>query len=294
MVTSLNIVGAGRVGKTFARLWVEAGRVRVQQIMNRSLSSGTAAASSIGEGVAALDWHELEPADLCMLATNDGALGACAASLAASGVLRPGNVVFHCSGAVGYEVLAPVQSVGARIARLHALLSFARPEKAVQSFAGTHCGLEGDAAAVQVLEALVLACGGHGFRMPTRDAIYYHTGAVLVSNYLVALFEAGLRCLAKAGFAPSEANAMLRGLAAGTLANVFEFGTSAALTGPIARGDTEVVRSQFEALLLSEPALAEVYRSLGTLAVDLSQRQGSAAPEDLTQIRELLQSPRGD
>ena len=126
--------------------------------------------------------------------------------------------------------------------------------------------------------------------MPTRDAIFYHTGADLVSNYLVALFEAGVRCLAKAGFAPSEANAMLRGLAAGTLENVFEFGTSAALTGPIARGDTEVVRSQLEALLASEPALAELYRCLGSLAVELSRRQGSAEPENLAKIVEILRA----
>lgn len=291
MVTSLNIVGAGRVGKTFARLWVEAGRVRIQQIMNRSLVSGAAAATFIGEGTPVSDWHELEPADLCMVATNDSALGACAASLAASGTLRPGSVVFHCSGAVGYQVLSAVERVGARSARLHALLSFASPEKAVQTFAGTHCGLEGDAEAVRVLEALVQACGGHGFRMPDAGAgaVYYHTGAVLVSNYLVALFEAGLACLAKAGFAPSEASAMLRGLAAGTLENVCEFGTSAALTGPIARGDTEVVRSQFEALLASEPALADVYRSLGTLAVELSRRQGSAPLANLAQIDALFQ-----
>jgi predicted short-subunit dehydrogenase-like oxidoreductase (DUF2520 family) len=290
MVTSLNIVGAGRVGKTFARLWVEAGRVRVQQIMNRSLASGAAAATFIGEGTPVADWQELEPADLCMLATNDSALDECAANLAASGALRPGNVVFHCSGAVGYQVLSPVEPVGARIARLHALRSFASPDKAVHTFAGTHCGLEGDADAVRTLDTLVRACGGHGFRMPDAGAVYYHAGAVLVSNYMVALFAAGLRCFAKAGFEVSDASAMLRGLAAGTLENVFELGTSAALTGPIARGDTEVVRLQFEALLASEPTLAEVYRSLGTLAVELSERQGSAASADLAQIDALLRS----
>lgn len=288
MVATLSIIGAGRVGKTLARLWVDAGRVQVRQIMNRSLASGKAAAAFIGQGAAIADWRALDPSDLVMIATSDSALGPSATSLAESGVLASGAVVFHCSGAVGVEVLAPAERRGARVGRLHALRSFAAPDRAAPAFPGTYCGLDGDVEAMLALEGLVRACGGHPFRMPGAGAVFYHAAAVLVSNYLVALIEAGLRCSAHAGFARSEASAMLQGLVTSTLDNVFHAGTTAALTGPIARGDADVVQSQLAALSVDEPAVAEAYRALGALALDLSERQGSASPASLEQIRGIL------
>ncbi len=288
MVATLSIIGAGRVGKTLGRLWVDAGSVQVLQIMNRSLASSAAAAAFIGQGAPIVEGHALEPAALIMIATSDSAIGASATRLAASGVLAPSAVVFHCSGAVGLEALAPVERAGARVARLHALRSFAAPERAMAAFPGTYCGLEGDIDAMRALERLVGACGGRPFPMPAAGAVFYHAAAVLVSNYLVALIEAGLRCSAQAGFARSEASAMLQGLVTSTLDNVFVAGTAAALTGPIARGDAEVVRSQLAALSPTDPQVAEVYRALGSLALDLSARQGSATLASLEQIRSIL------
>lgn len=288
MVATLSIVGAGRVGKTLARLWVDTGRVQVRQIMNRSIASSQAAAAFIGQGVPVADWQSLEPSDLFMIATHDSALGPCATSLAASGVLAPSTVVFHCSGAVGLEVLAPAGRLGASVARLHALRSFAAPERAAPAFPGTYCGLEGDVEAVLVLEGLVHAGGGHPFRLPAVGAHFYHAAAVLVSNYLVALVEAGLRCSARAGFARSEASAMLQSLMTSTLDNVFEAGTAAALTGPIARGDADVVQHQLAALSGGDPAVAGAYRALGVLALELSELQGSASPASLEQLRNIL------
>ena len=288
MVATLSIVGAGRVGKTLGRLWIEAGRVRVRQVMNRSRQSAEAAVTFLGEGTAVADWRELEPVDLIMLATSDTALAGCAENLAQSGVLAPNTVVFHCSGAVGLQALAPAEAAGVRVARLHALRSFASPQRSVWAFPGTHCGLEGHPEAVRVLEALVQACGGRPFPMLDAGAAFYHAAAVIASNYLVALIEAALRSSAQAGFARTEASAMLQGLVTSTLDNVFDVGTTAALTGPIARGDANVVRTQLEALRTTDPEVADAYRALGVLALDLSERQGSASPAGLLQIKELL------
>lgn len=293
VVATLSIIGAGRVGKTLGRVWADAGSVRVFQIMNRSLVSSAAAVAFIGQGVPIADWSALEPASIVMIATSDSALGPCAKHLVASGVLAPGTVVFHCSGAVGLEVLTPLNQLGVSIARLHPLRSFAVPERATPAFPGTYCGLEGDTEALRTLEELVHAGGGHPFRMPGEGAAFYHAAAVLVSNYLVALVEAGLRCSALAGFERVDASAMLRGLVTSTLDNVFEGGTVAALTGPIARGDVDVVRRQIAALAPADPEVADAYRALGILALDLSERQGSASSANLARIRSILGVPAG-
>ena len=85
---------------------------------------------------------------------------------------------------------------------------------------------------------------------------------------------------------------MVEPLVRETLDNVFAMGPARALTGPIVRGDVEVVRRQVEALTVLDPHVAEVYRSLGVIATQLAAAQGAAKPAALAAIEALLQRPR--
>ena len=59
--------------------------------------------------------------------------------------LSPGQpLVFHASGALGSDLLAPLSELGWRTASAHCILSFATPQVAVTQFTGTACALEGD------------------------------------------------------------------------------------------------------------------------------------------------------
>ena len=104
---------------------------------------------------------------------------------------------------------------------------------------------------------------------------------------LAALFDAQLLMLDDPMLVP-RAEALVRD----TLDNVFKLGTMNALTGPIARGDHAVVARQLDALQAADAPLAEVYRALGVVAVELSRQQGGASEAALTILRDLLQPPR--
>jgi predicted short-subunit dehydrogenase-like oxidoreductase (DUF2520 family) len=73
-----------------------------------------------------------------------------------------------------------------------------------------------------------------------------------------------------------------------TVDNVFKLGTTQSLTGPIARGDQAVVARQLDALAAWNPRIAEIYRQLGAVAVELARAQGSADPAALAAIECLL------
>src|SRR4051794_6847976 len=68
---TLNIIGCGKVGKTLGRLWTEHGGFRVQDVLNRSLESGTEAISFVGAGRAVENYAGLRAADVYMIATAD-------------------------------------------------------------------------------------------------------------------------------------------------------------------------------------------------------------------------------
>lgn len=268
-IPTLNLIGPGRLGQTLARLWQDAGLVTISGILGRNQEKAAMAATFIGAGTS-VDWPELPPARLTLLATPDDLLTAAANQLATSGTLRPGDIVFHCSGALASDILAPLREQGAYLASIHPLKSFANPELAIVDFTGTYCGYEGDAPALDILLPLFNSIGACCFPIDPANKTLYHAGAVLACNALIALMHAALQSMAAAGVPQQTAWPALRPLIDGTLANIDRLGPAGALTGPIARGDVQTVARQNAALHALDPQLGEVYSALGKLTASLS------------------------
>lgn len=87
----------------------------------------------IGAGEAADAPGAGSAADVLLLAVPDDDIGGCADALAEQGV-RAGGVAFHCSGALGSEVLAPLAARGMHVASVHPVRSFADPARAAADF----------------------------------------------------------------------------------------------------------------------------------------------------------------
>ena len=288
LMTTINIVGAGRVGRTLAALWQQHGVFTIGAVGNRTVDSAREAVAFIGAGTVAGALAGMPAADAWLLATPDRDIAPVAASLGASGLLRANDVVFHCSGALASDVLRATLSTAVAVASVHPLKTFADPRAAMRSFAGTFCAAEGDSAALHLLLPAFERIGARVSTIDTSAKTLYHAASVMVCNALTALMEAGLQCYGKAGFSRDTAGAMMEPLVRETVDNVFSLGTVRALTGPIARGDHEVVARQLAALQLSEPDLAAVYRALGRVAVALSAVQGGTDETALAQLRRIL------
>jgi predicted short-subunit dehydrogenase-like oxidoreductase (DUF2520 family) len=203
--------------------------------------------------------------------------------------VRGGDIVFHCSGSQASSILAPLAAAGAQVASVHPLKSFADPAAAVKSFAGTWCTAEGDAAALAVLKPLFEGLGAQVATIDASGKTLYHAASVLVCNDLTALMEAGLRLYEKAGLDRATAQRMMEPLVRETLDNVFVLGTVRALTGPVARGDAEVVQRQLAALENVDPQIAAAYRALNSIALELARAQGGASEGALDGVAKELQ-----
>lgn len=274
LVATLNIIGCGRVGRTLARLWGQIGVFAIGDVFDGTLVKGENAVAFLGRGRAVGAIAQMRGADLWMITPPDDRIAASCAALAAGGQLAPGNVVFHCSGALPSRDLAPAAGCGAAVASVHPLKSFADPATAVHTFSGTYCAAEGDAAALAVLRPAFERIGAKVAEIEPGRKTIYHAASVIVCNYLTALLEAGLRGYEHAGFSRDDALRMMEPLVRETLDNVFALGTAPALTGPIARGDDKVVARQIEALAAWDPRIAALYKQLGGIAVELARAQG--------------------
>ncbi|MBS1217779.1 MAG: hypothetical protein H6R21_912 [Proteobacteria bacterium] len=288
VIPTLNIIGPGRAGRTLGALLARAGLCTVQDVLSAEVATAEAAVAFIAAGRAVRTLGEMRAAEIWLLTPPDAAIAPVAAALAAAATVRRDDVVFHCSGAQPSGVLAPLSAVGALVASVHPLKSFADPAIAVRTFAGTWCAIEGDAAALALLTPLFEQLGAHVAAIDPAGKTLYHAASVLVCNDLTALMEAGLRAYEKAGIERATAQTMMEPLVRETLDNIFALGTMRALTGPVARGDAAVIARQLAALSDMDPQVADAYRALNRIALDLAQAQGGAAPQALAAVADVL------
>lgn len=274
-MAELNIVGCGRAARTLARLWAAAGTLVVGDVLTRSPASAAEAVAFIGQGRAAASFDDLRPAALWLLGVPDRDIASTAQSLTDSGRVRPGDGVFHLSGFTSSEALAPLREAGARIASVHPVMSFADPAIAITRFAGTPCGIEGEAALAAELSALFAAIGGACFALDGSSKPLYHAGSVFASNFLVVILDVARKAYVDAGVPPQMADHMLAAISRGALENVIALGARDALTGPAARGDHDVLAAQHAAVTGWDADSGAAYAALTTLALRLAaERKG--------------------
>ncbi|MFA9215485.1 MAG: Rossmann-like and DUF2520 domain-containing protein [Sphingomonadaceae bacterium] len=272
---TLNLIGAGHVGRTLGRLLSSAGIFQLQDVLTRSEASAQQAVDFIGAGRAVSQYAELRPADVYLLAVGDDQIVPAALALAQALPLA-GAVVCHCSGALASSQMAAASAAGAHVASVHPIRSFADPAAVVASFAGTFCGVEGAPAALELLLPALTAIGAQPVTIDASAKTVYHAAAVFASNYLVTVLDAALRAYQAAGIPEPVARQMAQPLATESLANVFRLGAASALSGPVARGDMATVSRQQQAVAQWDGATGRLYEALVAPTQELAKRKRAA------------------
>ncbi len=269
---TLNLVGAGRVGQTLARLWQQQATFAVQDVLTTTPASAQAACAAIGAGRPVADVRAMRPADVWMLAVPDAQLPQVAQTLAAALAASSSgpSVAFHCSGALGSTQLAPLAALGWQPASAHCILSFASVEAAVAQFPGTACALEGSPQACGLLHAAFTAIGARCFGVAAEHKLLYHAAAVFATNFLPVLQSVAEDAWRAAGV-PAELIPDVRAkLLAHAVHNITTLGPAAALTGPAARGDTAAIARQSLAVQAWDAQAGAAYDALSVLALRLA------------------------
>jgi predicted short-subunit dehydrogenase-like oxidoreductase (DUF2520 family) len=274
----LNIIGAGKVGKSLAHMWNIHGVFAIGDILNRSFVSSSQAVETIGAGRAVASLKQMQPADAWLLAVADDSIEACCHSLARSGLLTPGTLVFHCSGSLSSEALGAAKNEGAATASVHPIRSFAANDvmermEAGKALEGTWCGIEGDDVALARLSQAFEALGARMVTIRSEAKLIYHSAAVFACNYLVTLMDVAVQAYEKSGVPSDVALQLLEPLVRGTVDNVFRLGPAAALTGPIARGDLATARRQHHEVAEWNEDMGQLYQQFMKLTMELAVKR---------------------
>jgi predicted short-subunit dehydrogenase-like oxidoreductase (DUF2520 family) len=206
--------------------------------------------------------------------------------------LRPGQTLLHTSGShAAASVLGAARPHVRAVGTLHPLVSFADARVAVEHFDEVAFGVEGDAPAKAHAQRLVRAMGAHAVLLEAESLPLYHAGAVLASNYVVALADVARRLFVAAGVPQEQALPALIPLLSSVVENLKQVGLPGALTGPVERGDVSSVEQHLRALEARAPEVLELYRLVGRDVLRLARDKSKLEPEAVERLEVLFGAP---
>jgi predicted short-subunit dehydrogenase-like oxidoreductase (DUF2520 family) len=238
----VGIVGAGRLGAALAVTLAEQGHT---------------ISGPLGHGE-----HPPIDTDLVFICVPDDQIASVAAAL------PPDQIVAHCSGARGLELLMDRPGFC-----WHPLMTVT-PDTESATFRGAFAAI--DASSEELLRLAETICADlqmTPLRIDSDDRATYHAAATVASNFLVTIEAAAEQIAACAGV-PREA---LIPLAQASLNNWAENGPHKALTGPIARGDAGTVEAQRAAIAQATPNLLPLFEALCVATAELATKRGIPA-----------------
>jgi predicted short-subunit dehydrogenase-like oxidoreductase (DUF2520 family) len=275
------VVGAGRVGTALALLLRRAGH-RIIGVSGREATTGRAARHLPDVPVSEASVVARD-AELVLIAVPDDAIATTCEAIAAAGAFGPGQLVAHCSGALGVRVLAAARDAGARVLSLHPLQTFPDVDAAVAALPGVTVAVTAlEPTAAEEGERIVRDLGAVPVRIDDDRTALYHAAAVFASNYVVAVTALAEDLFARAGL--DEPLERFLPLTRATVDNVAALGTEPALTGPAVRGDAGTIRRNLDALAASAPDAIPAYVALARVALDLGERSGRLAAVDRARV----------
>lgn len=231
-------------------------------------------------------------AEIIFITTLDGAIEKTAETLTELKERKKEQIWIHCSGSVTSAVMCKDPLLDVSYLSIHPLQAFADVAGALTLMRGAHFGIEGSKPESEELGIeIVKILGGIPHRIEPSKKTLYHAGAVVASNYLVALASLSVKLFEQAGIHKNDALESLLPLMEGSYKNIAEVGLPCALTGPVARGDVGVVANHLQEM---PPELRKIYRALGRLTLELGKERKllngtSYSPEVLGALELLLE-----
>jgi predicted short-subunit dehydrogenase-like oxidoreductase (DUF2520 family) len=282
----IGIIGAGIVGSALA-IRLADNDYEVVAVSSRTHLSAEKLAQTI-KGCRALKTNQMvaDVADIVFITTPDAMIPQIASELQ----WHKGQSVVHCSGADSAEVLEPARKMGANTGAFHPLQSFAGVKQAIANLPGSTIAIEAAEPLFTTLKEIAEKLNCRWIELKAENKVIYHAAAVIASNYLVTLVKLADDLWETFGIPREQATQALLPLLKGTLNNIEIAGIPQALTGPIARGDTETVKKHIAALQKEAPDALSAYCELGLQTIPIAQAKGKIDEEKAAELRVALKT----
>jgi len=283
------LIGAGRAGTVVALALSNAGYTYTWIGSNRLENAGALAGrlGITGYGVRYRGFPG--KAGFLILAVPDDEIARSAREAVEAGVIVTETVAAHLSGARGSDALDSARKAGASVMAFHPAQSFTPKSDHATVFRGICFDMEGDDRACTIGERVARNLGAVSVRLDPATRVFTHLAMTIASNYTVSLVRMAEDIMRFAGVDDETARRMLIPLFSNTISNIADAGTLEALTGPVSRGDSVIIRRHLDALGKIGKDYEVLYRGLALIALDTAVARGELPRGKAQEIEKLLE-----
>ena len=267
----VTIIGAGAVGRSIALDLFYKG-VPIAGVYSQSGRTAKVIGKKVQARYSGAFDKKSVLSDVIIIAVPDIEIKNVAAVISSISSSLKNSVIVHTSGAFSSAELQLLRKRGGSTGSFHPMQTFPRTKQS--RLRGIWIAVEGDARAVDYCRRVAKLLGAHTFPISKEAKVLYHMAGVFASNYFVTLLSAVEKLAVESGIPPSLIWKIYQPIIGQTLRNVVGSSPASALTGPIARGDTETVIRHLRALSAKKMShLAALYSSLGIETVRLAKEK---------------------
>lgn len=276
----IGFIGAGRVGFTLGRYFVENG-LNVSGYYSRTYEHAVSA-SQFTDSKSYKTIDELIAASsIIFITVNDSQIQAVWELCKKSDLTN--KILCHCSGAMTASVFSGIEQTKAYGYSVHLLFSFNDKYNSYKEISKAFFTVEGDENHVDYVTDIIKKSGNEYVVIDGTNKDKYHGAAVFVSNLVIGLFHSGKKLLMDCGFCDEQAQKALIPLFINNAANLSCVGESSALTGPVDRNDLDTVKKNINCL---DDDYKDIYVKLSRQLVEIAKNKYRDA--DYSQMEKLL------
>lgn len=260
----VTIVGPGRMGLALGGALLQAEAVDDLVVFGRRPEAPGHPMFMQGRARYVFGVEPLDPETTAVfLAVPEEVLPEMAFTLAAHGSAPGGCSVFHLSGTLGTDVLAPLHERGFELGAFHPMVTIGHPVVGASRINGCAVAFTGSPGASVTAHRLAAKAGCEVLAVPAVRRAAVHAASAMTMAFAESIVAVAGGVLEQAGWTSEEARAALVHLMRGTLEDLEGFALSPA-GNPIVTGDVETVALHLRAL---DPEQRMLYARLGTQLV---------------------------
>ncbi len=276
----IGIIGAGRVGCSIGKYL----RIKGQELAGYyDVDSGAAkeAAEFTQTDVFGAIQELLDSSDIIFITTPDTYIISVWEQIKTLSLKN--QIICHCSGALSSDSFSKDENMTVSCCSIHPMLPFSNRFSSYEQLNNAFFTVEGDKKASDVLCELFRSFGNEVCIIDKSKKAKYHAAASILSNQVIAVLDMGYSLLTECGFTREEALRATSQLVTKNIENVIANDCSAALTGPIERGDAQTIKKHLDCLSRDD---AKLYKMLAERLVRIAKNKN--ANKDYSDIENLL------
>lgn len=266
-MSRFSIIGYGKLANALAHDIIRHQLGSISAIYSQNHQTAKKAVQQLGQGQAVADLLQLPASEIICLCVPDSAISQTASQLGQLPWLSKETLILHFSGNCSSQLLRSLADHHhCHIASLHPIRSFNGDKD--NSFIEAFCALEGSHHIQPIIERIFRPLKLKLITLKSNKKSSYHAASVFCSNFLIGLLHQAFQLYSDSGIDNDTAHQLLIDLARSTLNNLNNTKNfKAALTGPVARGDTATINDHL-AVLTSETRL--LYQHLSQSLIELT------------------------